>query len=62
MATTRDNRTLVPGVRIKVKFGGRWVPGVVTHVSGNRIHVDLTIDGADEPVTSLYRDYELTSA
>lgn len=53
---------LVPGDRIKVRFGDRIVPGVVTRVSGDRIHVELSIEGADEPISSLFRDYELVGA
>lgn len=52
-------KTLRPGDRINVRFGDREVPGVVTRVSGDRIHVELTIEGADEPIASLYRNDEL---
>jgi hypothetical protein len=56
-----SRKTLAPGDRIKVRFGDRVVPGVVTRVSGDRIHVALTIEGADEPVESLYRNDQLVS-
>ncbi len=55
-------RPLVPGDQVKVRFGGRWVPGVVTRVSGDRIHVELTVEGADEPISSLYRNDQLVPA
>jgi hypothetical protein len=42
-------------------FGDRVVPGVVTRVSGDRIHIELTIEGADEPIASLYRNDQLVS-
>ena len=51
-----------PGDRVKVRFGDRVVPGVVTRVSGDRIHVEMSIEGADEPISSLFRDYELVGA
>lgn len=50
---------LAPGDRIKVRFGNRIVEGVVTRVRGDQIHVDLLIEGADEPVSSLYRNDQL---
>jgi hypothetical protein len=31
-------------------------------VSGDRIHVDLTIEGADEPITALFRSDQLLPA
>lgn len=39
-------RTMQPGDRIRVHWGDREVAGVVTSVSGDGIHVDLTIEGA----------------
>jgi hypothetical protein len=57
-----QRKTLRPGDRVNVRFGDRMVPGVVTRVSGDRIHVALTIDGADEPVASLYRNDQLALA
>ena len=56
MATPKVPR---PGDRINVRFGDRVVPGVVTRVSGDRIHVELTIEGADEPIASLFRNDQL---
>ena len=56
-----SRKTLAPGDRIKVRFGDRVVSGVVTRVSGDRIHVALTIEGADEPVASLFRNDQLVS-
>ena len=38
-----------------------WFPGVVTRVSGDRIHIELTIEGADEPIASLYQNGQLVS-
>jgi hypothetical protein len=35
------------------------VPGVVRRVSGDRLHIELTIEGADEPIASLYRNGQL---
>jgi primosomal protein N' len=57
-----QRKALRPGDRVDVPFGDRVVPGVVTQVSGDRIHVALTIDGADEPVASLYRNDQLAPA
>jgi hypothetical protein len=37
------------------------VPGVVTRVSGDRIRIELTIEGAAEPIASLYRNDQLVS-
>jgi hypothetical protein len=37
------------------------IPGVVTRVSRDRIHIELTIEGADEPIASLYRNDQLVS-
>ncbi len=46
-----------------VLFGDRVLPGAVTRVSlsGERIHIELTIEGADEPIASLYRNGQLVS-
>lgn len=54
-------KALQPGDRINVRFGDRVVPGVVTRVSGEHIHVELTIEGADEPIASLFRNDQLVS-
>lgn len=54
-------KALQPGDRINVRFGDRVVPGVVTQVSGDRIHVELTIEGADEPISSLFRNDQLVA-
>ncbi|WZU30789.1 hypothetical protein Rruber_00236 [Rhodococcus ruber] len=56
----RHKRKLVPGDRIKVPFGNRMVLGVVTGVRGGRVHVSLKIEGAEDPVGTLYREDELT--
>ena len=39
------------------------VPGAVTRVSlsGERIHIELTIERADEPIASLYQNGQLVS-
>lgn len=55
-------RTMQPGDRIRVRWGDREVAGVVTSVSGDRIHVDLTIEGADEPISALFRSDQLLPA
>jgi primosomal protein N' len=60
--TTGDHRTLKVGDRVRARFGGRTVDGVVTSVWGDRVHVRLEIDGTDEPVTGLYRENQLASA
>lgn len=52
---------LKPGDHVRVQFGDRVVPGVVTRVSGDRIHVALTIEGADEPIAGLYRNDQLAA-
>jgi hypothetical protein len=57
-----QRKALRPGDRINVRFGDRVVPGVVTGVSGDRVHVALTIEGADEPVAGLYRNDQLVLA
>lgn len=62
MARRKKRRELTPGDRINVRFGDRVVPGVVTRVSGDRIHIELTIEGADEPVASLFRNDQLVTA
>lgn len=51
-----------PGDRIKVRWGLDIAEGVVTSVSGDRIHVDLFIEGADEPVGALFRENDLVDA
>ena len=51
-----------PGDRIKVRWGLDIAEGVVTSVSGDRIHVDLYIEGADEPVGALFRESDLVDA
>lgn len=56
----RHKRKLVPGDQIKVHFGNRMVVGVVTGVRGERVHVSLEIEGAEDPVGTLYREDELT--
>ena len=48
-----------PGDRVKVRFGFRDVEGVVTSVWGGQVHVQLDIDGADEPVAGLYDERQL---
>nr|WP_176220363.1 hypothetical protein [Nocardia donostiensis] len=53
---------LRPGARVRVRFGGRIVEGVVTSAEGGRIHVALDIDGADDPVSGLYQASELIPA
>jgi primosomal protein N' len=53
---------LAPGDRIKVRFGNRTVEGIVTRVRGDQIHANLLIEGADEPVPSLYRGDQLIDA
>lgn len=56
------SRELAPGERIRVRFGGRVVTGTVTSVSGHRVHVELDIEGASEPLDALYRDDQLVPA
>lgn len=55
-------KPLVPGDRIRARFGDREVTGHVTRVSGHYVHVVLDIEGTEDPVTSLYRDDQLLSA
>ena len=55
-------RTMQPGDRIRVQWGDREVAGVVTSVSGDRIHVALTIEGADEPISAPFRSDQLLPA
>ncbi|RFZ61376.1 hypothetical protein DE4576_05472 [Mycobacterium marinum] len=62
MARGKKRKPLAPGDRINVRFGDRVVPGVVTRVSGDRIHIELTIEGADEPIASLFRNDQLVLA
>ncbi|MBD0022087.1 hypothetical protein GII33_02090 [Gordonia pseudamarae] len=56
------NPTIKPGDHIRVHFGGRLVYGVVTSVRGGRVHVQLDVEGADEPVAGLYEEKQLTYA
>ncbi|OHT80467.1 hypothetical protein BKG69_06035 [Mycobacteroides chelonae] len=45
-----------PGRRIEAKFGTGFAKGVIVGPRGRQfIEVSLDIDGADEPVTGLYR-------
>jgi hypothetical protein len=50
------------GDHVRVPFGGREYTGTVTEVSGYRVYVTLVIEGADDPVTSLYRAVDLVPA
>jgi primosomal protein N' len=52
---------LQPGDRIRVRFGRRLVDGVVTSVRGGQVHVELDIDGTDEPVSGLYDENQLAA-
>ena len=62
MARRKSRGMPAPGDWINVRFGDRVVPAVVTRVSGDRIHIELTIEGADEPIASLLRSGQLVSA
>lgn len=62
MTARKSRRSPTPGDRIKVLFGNREVEGVVTQVRDGRVHVDLLIEGADEPVGSMYREDQLLRA
>ena len=53
---------LKPGDRVRVRFGRRVVEGTVTSAYADRVHVDLDIEGVDEPVHGLYLESELLSA
>ena len=55
-------KSFAPGDRIRAWFGDREVTGRVAYVSGHRIHVVLDIEGTDDPVTSLYREDQLSPA
>lgn len=57
----RKKGELVAGDRVRVAFGDREYSGTVTRVSGYRVYVSLQVEGADDPVTSLYRANELTA-
>jgi hypothetical protein len=61
MAKEKNRKALEPGDRVNVRFGNRVVPGVVTRVSGDRIHIELSVEGADEPVATLFRNDQLVS-
>lgn len=61
MATPRKHETAV-GDHVRVMFGDREYTGTVTRVSGYRVYVTLHIEGADDPITSLYRATELVPA
>ncbi|MCX5042291.1 hypothetical protein OG921_03670 [Aldersonia sp. NBC_00410] len=54
-----NNPALEPGDRIRVRFGYRLVDGIVTSAQDGLIHVELDVDGTDEPVTGLYRESRL---
>jgi hypothetical protein len=57
--STNKSPALKPGDRIRVSFGHRLVDGKVTSARDGLIHVELYIDGTDEPVTGLYRESQL---
>lgn len=59
--TKYKDPALKPGDRIKVRFGHRYVTGVVTRVRGGQVHVELDIDGTDEPVSGLYDEKQLAA-
>lgn len=58
----RKRAELAIGDHVRVMFGNRECIGTVTDISGYRVHVTVYIEGADEPVTSLYRATELVPA
>jgi primosomal protein N' len=58
----RKKSELSVGDHVRVPFGGREYTGTVTEVSGYRVYVTLVIEGADDPVTSLYRAVDLVPA
>ncbi|WP_156525552.1 MULTISPECIES: hypothetical protein [unclassified Gordonia (in: high G+C Gram-positive bacteria)] len=60
--SSRKTSTIKPGDRIRVDFGGQLVYGVVTSVRGDRVHVQLDIEGTDEPVAGLYEEKQLAYA
>jgi hypothetical protein len=51
-----------PGDRVKVRWGLSIQEGVVTSVNGNWLHIDLDIEGADDPVPVFFPDDELIDA
>lgn len=53
---------LKPGDLIRVRFGRRMVEGRVTSVRNGRVHVELDVEGAEEPIAGLYRESDLVSA
>ncbi|MEP9415340.1 hypothetical protein ABLE92_13455 [Gordonia sp. VNQ95] len=59
MSRSRKSPAIKPGDHIRVDFGGRLVYGVVTSVRGDRVHVQLDIEGTDEPVAGLYEEKQL---
>lgn len=58
----RKKGELSAGDHVRVVFGDRERTGTVTQVSGYRVYVTLHIEGADDPVTSLYRADDLVPA
>ncbi|MDD4866603.1 MAG: hypothetical protein PHQ28_05585 [Mycobacterium sp.] len=58
----RKKGELSAGDHVRVVFGDREYTGTVTQVSGYRVYVTLHIEGADDPVTSLYRAVDLVPA
>lgn len=52
-------RGVKPGDPVRVVWGVSEVSGIVTSVSGNHIHVDMTIEGADGPISGLFRPDQL---
>jgi len=62
MSKSKTAKALKPGDRVRVHLGRRIVEGTVTSTDGGRIHVAISIEGAAEPVSGLYRASELLSA
>ena len=60
--SSRKSPAIKPGDHIRVNFGGRIVSGVVTSVRDEWVHVQLDIEGTDEPVSGLYEKKQLAYA
>ncbi|MCV7383065.1 hypothetical protein H7K14_04375 [Mycolicibacter longobardus] len=61
MATAKKPAPAI-GDHVRVVFGDREYTGTVTRVSGYRVYVTLHVEGADDPIISLYRAADLVPA
>ena len=52
------------GDRIRVEFGGRgqFADGIVTRVYNGMVHVELDIEGTEDPVQGFYNEDQLIAA